>query len=86
MDTLLWQTRDGSIQDTDKLLKLYNHNPLTTLFVDDIYDSGQTIEGIKEHLPVSRWCTLITKSENGVEYSPLHSCPSDGKWIVFPWE
>lgn len=84
METLVWQTRDGKNYDTDKLLKLMNMDMKSTLFVDDICDSGVTIEMIKKHIPESRWCVLIAKRWNLVEFAPIQA--SDDRWITFPWE
>ena len=82
MVPIVWQTRDGAVKDIEGLNKLENIE--TTLFVDDICDSGLTIEQIRRTYPDSIWCTLINKTPGFVDYSPLEV---DGdEWIVFPWE
>lgn len=87
MIELCWQTRDGDAQDLETLetiKKAFNID--TTLFVDDICDSGKTINQIKKFIPSSRWLTLITKTTD-VEYAPIRLEENvHDRWIVFPWE
>lgn len=85
MVPVVWQTRDGEVKQTGILNDLREEGVSTVLFVDDICDSGETIEQITKIVPYSRWCTLITKLDNVVEYSPL-SFVDDERWIIFPWE
>ena len=86
MTVLEWQTRDGSVQDRNKLAELVGGDLSTTLFVDDICDSGETIKQIQELSGGNtRWSTLINKKENIVEFSPNNFIGGD-EWIVFPWE
>jgi len=82
MVPIVWQTRDGSKQDKETLSNLKNIE--TTLFVDDICDSGLTIEQIRRVYPNSIWCTLVNKRPGFIDYSPLEV--QGDEWIVFPWE
>lgn len=85
MIPIIWQTRDGDIKEVDKLVELRGEVE-HILFIDDICDSGKTIEEIKKIIPTSRWVTWVEKKPNIVERSviPLNEDYSD--WIVFPWE
>lgn len=83
MTPIVWQTRDGSIRQVKELEVFKNQD--TILFVDDICDSGKTIKEIKQHLPQSRWCTIVNKQWNLTEYSPIDMC-GDDRWVIFPWE
>lgn len=81
---LVWSTRDTEEYDTEKILSLVNTDLSTTLFVDDICDSGETIRQIKKYIPESRWVTLVSKQHELVEYSPILTKSKD--WVIFPWE
>ena len=82
---LEWQTRDGKVKDKSKLLEIKRkHDISKVLFVDDICDSGLTINQIKKYVPNSRWATLVNKIPNAVEFETL--LVEDDRWIVFPWE
>lgn len=82
---LEWQTRDGDAQDVLKLFKIENAKDISkTLFVDDICDSGKTIEQINKLVKGVRWAVLISKIPNLVEYSADEILGEE--WIEFPWE
>ena len=64
------------------------------LVVDDIYDSGNTMNAVFSYLgdaldkansvaKVSTFC-IVTKQKNRVDYS-LFDCDL-GTWVVFPWD
>ncbi len=48
------------------------------VLVDDLYDSGATMQKWSDAFPGKHFITLIDKSDPESEYH--------GKWIVFPWE
>lgn len=82
---VVWQTRDGRAQDLRAVLNLQKSGKIdSTLFVDDICDSGLTIKQIRQLCPDSRWATLINKQPGFVEYSAQDVL--NDAWIVFPWE
>tara|TARA_R110000744_G_scaffold121041_1_gene225405 strand:- start:1440 stop:1901 length:462 start_codon:yes stop_codon:yes gene_type:complete len=82
---LEWQTRDGDVRDVYKLTEILNEFDIEKiLFVDDICDSGKTINQIRELAPASRWATLVNKIPGEVEFSPIVT--NDESWITFPWE
>lgn len=82
---LEWQTRDGKVKDVNKLLMIKGcYDPKEVLFVDDICDSGLTIDQIKEYVPNSRWATLVNKIPKHIEFETL--LVEDDRWVVFPWE
>ena len=82
MIPIVWQTRDGLVKDIDTLKNLKNIE--TTLFVDDICDSGLTIKQIREVYPDSIWCALVSKKPGFIDYSPIEV--SGDEWVIFPWE
>lgn len=98
-ESLKWQTRDGSEKDEVKLktiLKKYTLNE-PILIVDDICDSGITIDQVskainafakKENriIPVT-YCVLVNKMKyrsNNIVLSSISYY--NEKWVVFPWE
>lgn len=82
---LVWQTRDGDSQDYTGLLKIEKDNDIsTTLFVDDICDSGKTITQINSIVKDIRWTVLINKIPGSVEYAA--AIIEGEEWIEFPWE
>lgn len=87
MIPLVWQTRDGKTKDVDTLKNIgSNYSMNEVLFVDDICDSGLTIEQIKAILPEAIFTTLINKLPESdlVEFSPM--IETSDIWITFPWE
>ena len=56
------------------------------LVVDDIYDSGVTLDLIRRHLPEADYYTLLVRGKNR-DWTPLHSqCIESDEWITFWWE
>lgn len=85
MDTLVWKNRDDRSYDITKIKYIRDQIDVeTTLFVDDICDSGQTIDQIQSWIPQSRWCTLVTKCIDRIEFSPMPT--TSERWVTFPWE
>jgi len=85
MIPIIWQTRDGDIKEDNRIRDIGKSGVENTLFIDDICDSGETIDQIRSIIPDSRWCTLVTKKWNKVEFSPLDKV-GDERWITFPWD
>lgn len=57
----------------------------TTLVVDDLWDSGQTFEWVKNLFPKVTTAALLTKTgEHSLDY--VYRQMYGNPWIVFPWE
>lgn len=59
-----------------------------TLILDDLHDTGKTLEFMKRHFPEATIATLYHKQHTATPPPigfPGLSMPSD-KWITFPWE
>lgn len=84
MDTLCWQSKDGeNNKQLYKIIKMAVEEDMETiLFIDDICDSGLTIEEISEFAQNIRFTTLLTKTQLP-EFSPKII---GDEWVVFPWE
>lgn len=58
-----------------------------TLFVDDLCDSGKTLQFIKEHYPKSLIAVIYTKDKNkNYLYNFYSKEKKKSSWLVFPWE
>ncbi len=53
-----------------------------TLIVDDIADSGKTIEKYKDYLT----CTLLYKEKSNPKPDVMCDLVPENVWIIFPWE
>ncbi len=59
----------------------------TVYFIDDLADSGATVDYIRKRFPSSRICTLLMKSCCTEEPDICTRAGLDEKaWIVFPWD
>ena len=64
-------------------LELLNEHKDNILIVDDIYDSGKTLNRYKDYLG-SKYFVLISKIEPA--WWDSVQIMSKDKWVVFPWE
>ena len=55
------------------------------LFVDDICDSGNTLEKIKKTYNECRILTLLTKESASVQ-PDIYGRTTECEWAIFPWE
>lgn len=56
-----------------------------TYIIDDICDSGETVNYLKKKYPQTKIFTLINKNpEIKPDYAPLNE--EKGVWVHFPWE
>ena len=56
-----------------------------TLVVDDICDSGNTLEKIKKTYNKCRILTLLTKESASVQ-PDIYGRTTECEWAIFPWE
>jgi len=85
-EPLQWQTRDGDLRDTLSVALMALEDPNDILFVDDVCDSGQTIEQIRDIFPESHWAVLYSKKGNmAIDFEGCRLY-NNKQWIVFPWE
>jgi xanthine phosphoribosyltransferase len=54
-----------------------------TLVVDDVFETGRTIELLRERLPEATYAVLYAKADAGSVWVGAR-LPAD-RWIVFPW-
>ncbi len=56
-----------------------------TLIIDDLADSGQTFQILRQHYPQARFVTVYAK-EQGAKQVDIYAKDIPNKWIVFPWD
>ncbi len=56
-----------------------------TLIIDDLADSGQTFQILRQHYPQARFVTVYAK-EPGAKQVDIYAKDIPNKWIVFPWD
>ena len=98
-----WQTRDGNEKDYDGLFSILKNNMnKNILIIDDINDSGVTLNGIndtiseyytKNNINMNedsfKFCVLFNKKKSSfknVDYYAKILEPDYDPWIVFPYE
>jgi uncharacterized protein len=82
-EAVTWQTRDGLIQDVEAIV---DNNFSTTLFVDDICDSGITMEDVARLAPDAKRAVMLNKRRDmGIDIvgTELYNVE---EWVVHPWE
>ena len=92
MEVITWQTRDREEQEHNELIKEMIREGKRVAFVDDINDSGRTLQEVTDAYGSDEGndniytATLIEKvdSETKADFSSLQL--GNEKWIVFPWE
>ena len=100
MSIVGFQTRDGNdkepywIHNATEVEKLEPYaEGSTILVVDDIYDTGHTMNNVIDFIKRNRtrpssmpnvlgYCLFGHENSNDIIYTNEH----DGSWIVFPWE
>ena len=96
LEPLVWQTRDGVDSDRERLaaiLSKYPHKDI--LVVDDILDSGKTLEQVSDaindckHIGVVDYAVAIENQD--IDYHISYSSRTISRmdqeqWFVFPWE
>ena len=100
MSIVGFQTRDGKNKEPywiHNATQKESYGPYATgttyLIVDDIYDTGHTMDKVIDFVTKSRtkpsplpkvigYCLFGKENAKDIVYSQEH----DGSWIVFPWE
>ena len=59
---------------------------MSTLFVDDLADTGDTIRFIQDHYNLAKTATLYTKPKSLIKPDFSIKEYNDDQWLVFPWE
>ncbi len=56
------------------------------LVVDDLVDSGKTLELVRKHYPKAHFATVYAKPEGEPQVDTFITGVSQDTWIFFPWD
>ena len=90
MSIVGFQTRDGEDKEPYMIYRKggLKSNTANIIVVDDIYDTGYTIDRVIKFLShpsinkIQGFCLFGKDNDLNVSCANIH----DGSWIVFPWE
>ena len=92
----VWQTRDGTKKDLNKLEEIIKENKgKKVLLIDDINDSGLTLTAIVNEINKVdpsinlKTCVIFSKTQSrfsSVDYFSKQLTPENNPWVVFPYE
>ena len=93
-DTIIVRSYEGQKQQSGQILNALALGPAEIeecIFVDDIIDTGYTVETIRDHYPQALFVAPIGKPKGlaGVEELLMvkpRRIVADSVWVKFPWE
>lgn len=86
VETVCIASYDGRAQGEVEVIKALAGDGAGWLVVDDLADSGATVQVLRAMLPQAHIATLYVKPA-GLALVDTHVAEIDqGVWIVFPWE
>ena len=89
LETIKWQTRDGSVKENNKTVVNAIAQGLCVVFVDDINDTGTTFQQIKDHYDDGTnavFVCVLEKKQSNFKCDYTGALTDTERWINFPWE
>jgi len=89
VDTFCINSYKDKKQNVMNIIKLCNMGDKRLLFIDDLVDTGNTVNEIKKHINLNefdKFSVLYTKPLGHDEIDFYVSKFEQNTWIVFPWE
>ena len=90
VDTISVKSYDHQSQSAAKILKSPNTelmgNGKGILIIDDLVDSGRTLEIVKELYPEAHYATVYAKPKGRPMVDSFITEVSQDTWIFFPWD
>jgi len=96
LECMQWSTRDSGMKTFSGPVDEELQSGRTVVFVDDINDTGLTMQQIKEEYSTSppidvqprhmKFVSLVEKTESKFKTDACSLRIDDPRWIVFPWE
>ena len=90
VDTISVKSYDHQSQSEAKILKSPNtelmRNGKGILIIDDLVDSGRTLEIVKELYPKAHYATIYAKPKGRQMVDSFITEVSQDTWIFFPWD
>jgi xanthine phosphoribosyltransferase len=90
VETISVKSYDHQSQSEAKILKPPNSNLMTNgtgiLIIDDLVDSGRTLEIVKNSYPKAHYATIYAKPKGRPMVDSFITEVSQDTWIFFPWD
>ena len=90
VDTISVKSYDHQSQSSAKVLKHPNAEMMGrghgVLVVDDLVDSGKTLELVRELYPDAHYATVYAKPSGEPQVDTFITGVSQDTWIFFPWD
>ena len=90
VDTISVKSYDNQSQADAEVLKHPNGDMMGDgtgiLVVDDLVDSGKTLELVREHYPKAHFATVYAKPKGEPQVDTFITGVSQDTWIFFPWD
>ena len=90
VDTIAIKSYDRQSRAEAKVLKFPDGNLVGDgtgiLIIDDLVDSGKTIEVVREKMPNAHYATIYSKPMGRPQVDTYITEVSQDTWIFFPWD
>ncbi|MEY8831273.1 xanthine phosphoribosyltransferase [Sedimentitalea sp. XS_ASV28] len=90
VDTISIKSYDHQKQSETKVLKAPNSEMMGdgtgVLIVDDLVDSGKTLEVVRRMFPKAHFATVYAKPKGRPQVDTFITEVSQDTWIFFPWD
>ena len=87
VDTICVSSYDWkSQQDEANILKGFETDGEGWLLIDDLVDTGNTAQVVKEMVPKSHFATVYAKPAGRPQVDTFITEVSQETWILFPWD
>ena len=90
VDTIAIKSYDRQSRAEAKVLKFPDENLVGDgtgiLIIDDLVDSGKTIEVVREKMPNAHYATIYSKPMGRPQVDTYITEVSQDTWIFFPWD
>lgn len=86
VDTVCIESYAGRTQEKIQVLKPATGSGVGWLLVDDLVDTGQTANVVREMVPQSHFATIYAKPAGRPLVDTFMTEVSQDTWILFPWD
>ena len=90
VDTVSIKSYDHQSQSDARVLKSPDNSIMGDgtgiLVIDDLVDTGKTLEIVREHYPKAHFATIYAKPKGEPQVDTFITGVSQDTWIFFPWD
>ena len=86
VDTICIKTYDHQDMAQPEILKSVSDDGTDVLIIDDLVDTGKTLELVKAHMPKAHIATVYAKPMGRAMVDTFVTEVSQDTWIFFPWD